>query len=364
MQLEKLTLRNFRNIEATEFRPHPVFNIFYGSNAQGKTNLLESIYLLGSLKNFRSARNDELITHGETAATIIGCTRQNDVGHEIRLDINKEGKQARLDGKVINRPESYLSCLRPVVFAPEVVGLIKGPPAGRRQLVDRAVFQADAGYLENVQTYSRQLKQRNRLLKTGGQVEQVETWSSELARTGARIRYARAAYLERLIPRLLDSYRNICGEKETISLNYRAAGKGITELEQELLDEYGRQLEQELRYQMTLCGPHRDDIEFMVDGRPLRNFGSQGQQRSFILAFKTAQALDLQQLHGEPPLLLLDDLTGELDKRRQERFYQFLLNLKTQVFITATDIRPLHDGGIKEGYFIRVKEGNLHNDKS
>ena len=362
MQLAQLALHDFRNIEQVELAPHPLFNIFCGANAQGKTNLLESVFLLGSLKSFRLARNDELIRHGCISTGIKGDVTQNRVSHEIRVDITRDGKQAKLNGKIVNHPESYLNCLRPVVFAPEEVSLIKGPPAGRRRLIDRAVFQTELNYLADVQKYERQLKQRNRLLKDGCSSGELEPWTVELAQTGARIRQARYQYLQRIVPRLTECYQQICGEKEKIDLFYREEKKTASEQEESLLEELQRQKEQEKRYGMTLSGPHRDDFDFLIDGRPLKSFGSQGQQRSFVLAFKAAQTIDLQEVYGEPPLLLLDDLTGELDQQRQALFYKFLLSMQAQVFITTTDIQPLLDGGIKDGFFYRVEDGSFHAD--
>lgn len=359
MQLIHLALHNFRNIERTELQPHPYFNIFFGANAQGKTNLLESIYLLGSLKSFRSSRNEELIRHDGRFAGIKGKTKQKNIQHEIRVEITPEGKQAKLDGKTINKPDTYLKCLRPVIFAPEEVSLIKGPPAGRRRLFDRAVFQTEIDFLTTVQKYERQLKQRNRLLKNGCSNAELEPWTKELARTGARIRQARSEYLIRLAPRLTACYQQICGEKETIELIYRENRETLSEQEKALLDDFDRHKDQEKKYGMTLNGPHRDDFDFLIDGRPVKSFGSQGQQRSFILAIKAAQTLDLEQMFGNPPLLLLDDLTGELDQQRQELFYQFLLSMRAQVFITTTDLQPLLDGGIRDGFFYRVEQGNI-----
>jgi DNA replication and repair protein RecF len=362
MQLVNLTLHDFRNIEATELQPHRYFNVFCGANAQGKTNLLESVYLLGSLKSFRSARNEELIRHNSSIAGIKGRAKQNNVEHEIRVDISRDGKQARFNGKVVNQPDAYLNCLRPVVFAPEEVSLIKGPPAGRRKLLDRAVFQTETNFLADVHKYDRQLKQRNRLLKDGCDSTEIDPWTEELARTGARIRQARSEYLIRLVPRLTECYRQICGEKEKVDLFYKEQNLDLAALEKNLSQEFNRQKDQERRYGMTLSGPHRDDFDFFIDGRPLKSYGSQGQHRSFILAFKAAQTLDLQQVHGEPPVLLLDDLTGELDQQRQNLFYQFLLSMQTQVFITTTETQPLLDGGIKDGYFFRVENGTFRDD--
>jgi DNA replication and repair protein RecF len=249
-----------------------------------------------------------------------------------------------------------------VVFAPEEVSLINGPPAGRRRLLDRAVFQAETNYLDDVRKYDRQLRQRNRLLKDGRSDTEIEPWSDELARTGARIRRARTEFLQRLVPQLTECYRDICGEKEQVELLYREQDPDIKRLEESIRQDFDRQKEQEKKYGMTLSGPHRDDYDFLIDRRPLKSFGSQGQQRSFILAFKAAQTQDLQRVHGEPPLLLLDDLTGELDQERLNLFFRFLLSMRTQVFITTTDVKPLLDGGINDGYFYRVENGTFHAD--
>ena len=362
MLLEQLSLHDFRNIEAAQIQPHPCFNIFSGANAQGKTNLLESLSILGSLKSFRSGRNDELIRHGQNCCGIKGKTSRNRVAHEMLVNISRDGKQALLDGKPVNQPETYLACLRLVIFSPEEVSLVKGAPAGRRRLLDRAVFLVQGSYLAEVRKYDRLLKQRNRLLKDGCAETEINPWTEELVRSGARIRKARTKYLQRLVPRLTDCYREICGEKERVELLYREQHDELAVLESALLHELHRQKEQERKYGMTLSGPHRDDFEFLIDGRPLKNYASQGQQRSFILAFKAAQAMDLLTEHGEPPLLLLDDLTGELDQQRQGLFYKFLLSMQTQVFITTTDVRPLLDGGINDGYFFRVENGTFHAD--
>jgi len=362
MLLEQLSLHDFRNIEMAHIRPHPYFNILSGANAQGKTNLLESLSILGNLKSFRSGHNDELIRHGQNRCSIKGKTSKNKVAHEIQVNISRDGKQALLDGKQVNQPESYLACLRLVVFSPEEVNLVKGAPAGRRRLLDRAVFQVQGSYLAEVRKYDRLLKQRNSLLKKGCAAAEIEPWTEELVRSGARIRQARSEFLLRLVPRLTECYREICGEKEQVELVYREQHVDLANLEATLMQDLNRQKEQERKYGITLSGPHRDDFEFFIDGRPLKSYASQGQQRSFILAFKAAQGLDLLTVHGEPPLLLLDDLTGELDRQRQELFYKFLLTMQSQVFITTTDVKPLLDGGIEDGYFFRVENGTFHVD--
>lgn len=360
MQLTQLTLHNFRNIEHADFQPDRLFNIFYGQNAQGKTNLLESICLLGSLKSFRTTRNNDLIRRSSSEARIKGRSLRNRVADEIRLDIKKDGKTARLNGKIVSQPDSYLNCLRPVVFSPEEVSLAKGGPAGRRRLIDRAVFQAIPGFLTTVQNYERQLKQRNKLLKERRPEAELAPWTAALIETGAQIRFARKNYIESISTQFFDCYKQISGGREQANVVYKSEYTSLEELQAGFADELRRQKDQEKRYGITLCGPHRDDIQFILEAVSLRDFGSQGQQRSFILALKTAQVLDLEKRYGEPPLLLLDDLLGELDKRRQEFFFDFLIKMQGQVFITTTEIEPLQNSGISSGLYFQVKNGVIH----
>ncbi len=360
MQLTQLKIYNFRNIERVELQPHRFFNVFHGLNAQGKTNILESIYLLGSLKSFRSARNDDLIKQGTDKARIKGRSVKNSVADEMQLDIDKKGKTARLNGKVVSQPENYLNCLRPVVFSPEEVGLAKGGPAGRRRMIDRAVFQAMPVFLTTVQDYDRQLRQRNRLLKEKRPEVELIPWTDAIIQTGSQIRLARKNYIESIHTEFSDCYKHISGGREDAGIVYKADGCSLEELQHAFTEELARQKDQERKYGMTLSGPHRDDIKFQLGEQSLRDFGSQGQQRSFILALKTVQVKDLEKRYGEPPLLLLDDLLGELDQRRQEYFFQFLLQMQGQVFITTTDMNPLINSGLSEGSYFQVQDGVIH----
>ena len=362
MQLTQLKLYNFRNIERVDFQPHRYFNIFHGLNAQGKTNILESIYLLGSLKSFRSTRNDDLIRRNYSEARIKGCSLKNSVVDEIQLDINKQGKTARLNGKIVSQPDNYLNCLRPVVFSPEEVNLAKGGPAGRRRLIDRAVFQVSPGFLTTVQKYDRQLKQRNRLLKEKKPETELSPWTDALIQTGAQIRLARKKYIESIQTEFTDCYKQISDGCERAGIIYKPDCCSLEEFQRNFTDELRRQKDQEQKYGITLSGPHRDDISFQLEERSLREFGSQGEQRSFILALKTVQVIDLEKRYGEPPLLLLDDLLGELDHQRQEYFFQFLLKIKGQVFITTTDIKQLISSGISEGCFFKVEDGVINTE--
>ena len=191
MVLKQLTLRQFRNLKDLTLDWNPGFNVIWGQNAQGKTNLLEAIYLLGHLKSFRQARGTDLIRQGEAAAKLEGCSVRGAVSHQLELVLQSQGRIPRLNGKSVPRLSLYLGYLRTVLFTPEELGLIRGYPAGRRALLDRAILQTDASYLERVQEYEKILRQRNQLLKNQEAAAELQPWTTALARAGGRIRHDR-----------------------------------------------------------------------------------------------------------------------------------------------------------------------------
>jgi DNA replication and repair protein RecF len=359
MYIKRIILNNYRNLKRVEIDPSPEFNVLWGDNAQGKTNFLESIYLLGNLRSFRSSRNEEFIAHSMADCHIVSDVICQGVRRRLELTVEKAGKTARIDGKDTKNAGHFMGYLRPVLFSPEEVNLIKGNPAGRRALLDRAIFQADPTYLAKAQHFERCLRQRNRLLKEARSEQEIAPWTEQTIIAGARIRFERLRYVERLLPLLRETYKHITRGLEEADLHYSSAAIDEEGLRHSLNFELAKQRERERTLGQTLAGPHRDDPLFQVDGRPLRMFGSQGQQRSYMLAFKTAQIMDLEMQNGEPPVLLLDDMTGELDRRRLGFFFRFLLERRGQVFITTTDIQPLQQEGIRQARFFQVTQGNI-----
>lgn len=359
MHLSRLVLRNYRNIESLDIDPDKDFNILWGNNAQGKTNILEAIYLLANLKSFRGSRNEELIRYGNELCQASGEVIASGVRRKIAISVDRHGKKARLDGKTPQSSVEFFGHLRPVLFSPEEVGLMRGSPAGRRGLIDRAIFQCYPNFLSLFQEYGQYLKNRNKCLKEAQRENDIFPWTEGLIRTGSRLRLERIRYIRRLIPLFKEAYQSISEGKEEADIHYPFGETSEQALQEQLRQELARSKEREYRLGQTLAGPHRDDPLFLIDGHPVRLYGSQGQQRSFVLAFKTAQIMDLESILGEPPVLLLDDMTGELDRRRQGYFFRFLLQQKGQVFITTTDIQPLIREGIQGGRFFRVENGNL-----
>lgn len=359
MHLRELNLKGFRNLQDIQLQPTGEFNVFWGANAQGKTNLLEAIYLLGQLKSFRSNSSETLIKVGQASARLSAGICISGVDHRLELNLTHDGRSGKIDGKRITGAADMLGRLKTVLFAPEEISLIRGNPAGRRSLLDRAVFQTDGRFLTVARSFKRSLKQRNLLLKQGADENQLQVWTQGLAESGAKLRQARLHYLQRIRPLLQNCYHSICSGSEEVDLDF--SGR-IGQTADDLIAELERVGSRERQYQQTLVGPHRDDLQFRIDGRPLKNFGSQGQQRSFLLAFKTAQVIDIEQQTHKSPVLLLDDLNSELDDQRRNAFFEFLLAHRGQVFLTTTDIRSLQERGLKPARYFNVENGLVRPD--
>jgi DNA replication and repair protein RecF len=341
MKLKKLSLAFFRNLEKVELAPGVRFNILHGNNAQGKTNLLESIYLLGTMKSFRLARNSELVMWGSPWSSVKGEVERDGVAREIALVVEKTGKKVRVDNKPVAKLADFFGSLNVVVFSPEDIAMVKGMPEGRRKYLDRAVFSGEAAHLLLHHDYFKILKHRNVLLRTGDD-SGLDVWSEKLAEAGARLIASRLAYLREITPLLRQFYGAIAGDGEEADLAYRPhppEGEGFGGDWRGLLAAaLAKSVAEERRAGATVIGPHRDDVDFLLDGKVLKHHASQGQSRSFVLALKMAEIEYIQRRHGAPPVLLLDDMTSELDRERNRNLMLFLEKKEMQVFITTTSL--------------------------
>ncbi|KIH77659.1 DNA replication and repair protein RecF [Geoalkalibacter ferrihydriticus] len=360
MVITSLNFIAFRNLTATKCTPAADFNVLWGQNAQGKTNFLEAVYLLGFLKSFRTQRNEDLISSGETHSRLQGNIASGPLSHHIELMIEPQQKRVQLDTKKVRKASDILGILRPVLFSPDEVNLVKGSPSGRRDFLDRALLQADPTYLERVQDYLRTLRQRNRLLRNGAADSELSPWNEALITNGARIHKDRCRFIEQLQPRIQHAYARITEVQEEARLNYPKSE--IENPAEDMRCALHRLAREERRLGQTLVGPHREDPQFLVNGQNLRAFGSQGQQRCFILAFKAAQIEHLEQTTGDSPVLLLDDITSELDSQRKSYLFDFLRERRGQVFLTTTDADSLRREGLAQARFFHVKKGQLHDE--
>ena len=362
MIVRKLVFSSFRNLERTEFAPGGRFNVFHGNNGQGKTNILEAIYVLGTMKSFRLARNRDLIRWGEPFSLLKGVVEKDGVSREVTLLIEKEGKKARVDRKSLERLSDFFGCLNVVVFSPEELVMVKGQPELRRRYLDRAIFAADPAYLALHHDYSRVLKNRNALLRSGVR-DGLDVWSDKLVEAGTRLFLKRVEHLDGIRDLLQEFHDSIAGNGAKVDVVYRsipggaATERGTYHLQLRITLE--RLAAEEQRRGVTQAGPHRDDLEFLLDGRVMKQHASQGEQRSFILALKMAEIEYLHRLHGDPPVLLLDDMTSELDGERNRNLIRFLEEKRMQVFITTTSLQNLNIGSQENYRMFPVLNGKI-----
>jgi DNA replication and repair protein RecF len=361
MRLRHLAIAGFRNIGTIQIEPGRCFNLLYGLNGQGKTNLLEAIYLLGSPRSFRSSRLPEYIRHGERVARVLGTVEAGRMQSQIRLTLEAAGRKVDIDGKSIHRASDLHGRLNAVVFSPDDTAMIRQGPEVRRRYLDRAVYMGDAGYLHCWHNYQRILKQRNHLLKSAD-ISGLDTWTEQLAESGAEVIERRQSFVTLLNGMLQRYYDTISGSSETVDISYLPEGVQSTDrsgIREELLELFKRHAKSDERYGTTTAGPHRDDLRMRLNGRSIKSFGSQGQQKSFVLALKMAEMDNLQAIFDEPPLMLLDDMSSELDASRNRNLMDFLISRDIQVFITTTERSPALLGAAAQCAVFRVEEGNL-----
>jgi len=340
MLLNCLSINSFRNIRRSDIHFDSRFNVFYGINGQGKTNYLEAIFFLGTLKSFRHARQRDMLAWNENSAALKCSIMDNELQHDLSVSFEASSKILKVDCKASPRVIDYCHHLSVVAFSPEEITMINGSPDQRRRYLDRAVFCKDPGYLKIYHDYYRVLKQRNQLLRYrnyGG----IEAWTEQLASTGAKLVLERSAYIRELAEPFSGYYKNISGSDEVARLCYHNPSFESCFSLSEIRDEFFRALivssRSERERGTTVVGPHRDDLEFFLNDRPIREHGSQGQQKSFVMALKMAEIEHLNETSGRLPILLLDDMTAELDKDRIQHLLDFLISRNIQVFITTTD---------------------------
>ena len=330
----------FRNIKTAEIKFGNRFNIFYGNNGQGKTNFLEAIFYLGTVKSFRHAKNKDMIAWDQPAATLHCSLADNGLLHDLSIALDNNGRQLKVDGKNVTKVIDYCNTFSVVAFSPDELAMVSGTPEQRRRYLDRAIFSSNPGYLTLYYDYFRALKQRNKLLKQRNYAG-IEAWTEQLALAGARLISVRDRYIKELAGLFFKYYRDISGSDEEACLCYHANSLSDLTDPVEVHNQLFRALTEssslERERGMTLKGPHRDDLDFILNNKPIREHGSQGQQKSFVLALKMAEIEYLERVSGRLPILLLDDMTAELDSSRTRHLMQFLTDREMQVFITTTD---------------------------
>jgi len=346
--LSTLALKNFRNYESLALSFSQGLNVIYGQNAQGKTNLLEAIYFLSTGRSHRTSHDQELIREGTSglSAKALVSRKTGDLHLELNcgLDIRK---QVKINGVAEKKITRLVGGLTAVFFSPDDLQLLKGAPSGRRRFLDIELSQVSQNYLHNLIRYTKVLNQRNHLLKQmPHDLVLLSVLSQQLVEFGAQLILRRANAVERLAPIAAEYHSTIADHQETLEMHYQSYGiekgqyKSLEEISSMLAAQIRQRQPDEIRRQVTLVGPHRDDIGFTIANRDARFFASQGQQRTAVLALKLAEIEFMKQETGEHPILLLDDVSSELDPNRRH----FLLKAVEdglQTFITCTDLEDL-----------------------
>jgi DNA replication and repair protein RecF len=331
--LAHLRLRDFRNYARLDADFAPGFHLLLGDNAQGKTNVLEAIYLMATLRSFRGVGGAQMIRHGQrgyfVSGTVVG---QGD--HEIKIYWSARERKLALDGQSVKKLSDYLGVLRAVVFCTEDLQLVKGAARSRRFL-DLLLAQTQPSYLPLLQRYMRVVRARNAVLKQRTVDEAaLDSFSQELVKLGDEVIHARRELIPKFSPLARLAYRRISHAAEELRVEY------LPSVKKDFAVELAQSRSRERTYRFTLVGPHRDDLQLLLNGRSAAQFGSEGQKQTLAVALKMAQAEFLAGIHGSPPVLLIDDVMGELDVKRRSGFLPLLEQVRKssgQVFMTATE---------------------------
>lgn len=334
MHLAHLKLRDFRNYSRLNADFLPGFHLLLGDNAQGKTNILEAIYLMATLRSFRGVGGSQMIQHGKKGY-FVGGTIVGQGEREIKMFWSSTERKLALDGQPVRKLSEYFGALRAVVFCTEDLQLIKGTGRIRRRFIDLLLAQTHPIYLPLLQRYAAALRSRNALLKQKViNEEALESFSKELINAGEKIIELRRELVPRISPLARLAYRRISNEAEELRVEYQPSVK--SDFAVELAQSRGR----ERTYRSTWVGPHRDDLQLLLNDQSAAQFGSEGQKRSLAIGLKMAQAEYLTGIHGSAPILLIDDVMGELDVKRRAGFLPLLDRSRQsqgQVFMTCTE---------------------------
>lgn len=357
MHLAHLRLRDFRNYGRLDVDFTPGFHVLLGDNAQGKTNILEAIYLMATLRSFRGVGGAQMIRHGQKGYYVGG--RVVGVGeHTVKMYWSLAERKLSLDDQPVRRLGDFLGVVRVVVFCTEDLQLVKGTGRVRRRFLDLLLSQTHPGYLPLLQRYARALRSRNALLKQRV-VDDIalESFSNELVKLGNEMIALRLQLIPRLSPLTRLAYRRISNDAEELRLEYQPSVRG------DFAVELAKNRARERALRTTVIGPHRDDLQLLLNEKSAAQFGSEGQKRTLAVALKMAQTDYLTGLHGTPPILLIDDVMGELDLKRRSGLVPLLERsheARGQVFMTCTEEnwpqelgRDLQRWSVKNGGLIR-----------
>jgi len=334
VHLLHLRLRDFRNYARLDADFPVGFHLLLGDNAQGKTNLLEAIYLLATLRSFRGVGGAQMVRHGQKGY-FVSATVSSQAEHDIKIYWSPAQRKLSLDAQPVRKLGDYLGVVRAVVFCTEDLQLVKGVARLRRRFMDLLLAHTHAVYLPVLQRYARAVRSRNALLRQRFVDEAaLEGFTHEMIEAGRQIMDFRRELLPRVAGLAREAYARVARSAEPLELEY------LPSVKHDFAVELARNRARERVFRSTLIGPHRDELQLRLDGKSAAKFASEGQKRSIAIALKLTQAEYLTDIHGVPPILLIDDVMGELDARRRAAFLPLLdraQHARSQVFMTCTE---------------------------
>lgn len=360
MIIKSMSLKNYRNYQILTLDFDKRTNIFYGDNAQGKTNILEAIYVSGTTKSHRSSKDQEMIRFSEEEAHIRTLVEKKGIEHKIDMHLRKnKSKGIAIDGVPIKKASELFGIIHFVFFSPEDLSIIKNGPSQRRRFLDIELCQLDKIYLHHLTSYNKLVLQRNKLLKDYSfredYKEVLEILDLQLVCYGTELIRKRRAFIRELNAIIGKIHTNLCGGKEQMVLEYEA--NTDEDSFAILLEKYAKR---DLHQKTTTVGPHRDDLSFLVNGIDIRRYGSQGQQRTAALSLKLSEIEIVKHFTGDTPILLLDDVLSELDSSRQNYLLNNIQGVQTMLTCTGLDDLINHRFSLDRVY--RVVDGTVKVD--
>lgn len=357
MIIKSLKLKNYRNYELLDLNFDSRTNILYGDNAQGKTNVLEALYLSGTTKSHRGTKDRDLIQFGYDESHLETVVEKNGMDFQIDMHLKKNSPKGIAINKIpIRRAGELFGIVHFVFFSPEDLNIIKDGPAGRRRFIDLELSQLDKVYLSNLSNYNRIINQRNSLLKEinyqKNLIDTLDIWDMQLAEYGKKIIERRNEFIEQVNGIISEIHYKLTGGKERIVLSYESSVGN-----QKFEDVLRKNREKDIKFKSTSAGPHRDDLCFYTGSLDIRKFGSQGQQRTAALSLKLSEIELVRMLIGDTPILLLDDVLSELDKHRQNYLLDSIHDIQTVITCTGLDEFVNHRFSINK--IFHVKHGMI-----
>lgn len=361
MYIESVQLKNFRNYESLELDLSPGTNIFYGNNAQGKTNILEAIYLCGTTKSHKGSKDKDMIRFGEDEAHIRMMVNRDELSYKIDMHLRKnKAKGVAINGLPIKKASELFGVVNLVFFSPEDLNIIKNGPGERRRFLDLELCQLDKIYLTDLASYNHIVNQRNKLLKDiyvqPSLKSTLEIWDMQMAEYGRRIIEKRREFIRELNETVRKIHYNLTGGLEELEVIYEPSSEA-----EGLESAISSNRERDMRMKLTSVGPHRDDLCVMANGIDIRRYGSQGQQRTAALSLKLSEIYIVKSKIKDTPILLLDDVLSELDSNRQTYLLESIHDIQTLITCTGLDDFVSHQFEINKVF--QVVKGHVYMPK-